>query len=248
MGTSPAAMTPASLPVYLASVEPTTRNRLTALIRIIMVIPQVVVLFFVGIAAFVVLVIGWFAALITGRLPDFAQDFLSGVLRWNTRVNGYLYFLTDDYPPFSLQPEAGYPIQLALPPVTGLNRLAVLVRIFIAIPGWVVSSVASSGAGLLSVASWFMIVFTGRQPRPLYEATRAAIRYETRFVAYLWMLTPEYPWGLFGDVGATPTASAPPAETTDTGWLLRLSPQGRTAMTVLVVLGVLDLLVYGLHV
>jgi hypothetical protein len=246
MGSSPAAMTPASLPVYLASVEPSKRNRLTALIRIIMVIPQYVVLFFVHIAAFVVLIVGWFGALFTGRLPNFAQEFLSGVLRWDTRVVGYLYFLTDEYPPFSLQPEPGYPIQIALPPAGELNRLAVLVRIFIAIPAWVVSGVASSGVGLLSVASWFMIVFTGKQPRPLYEAARVAIRYETRFLAYFFMLTPEYSWGLFGDMDTAAAPSAP-TEAADTGWLLRLSPQGRTAMTVLVVLGVLEVILYGLH-
>jgi hypothetical protein len=36
------------------------------------------------------------------------------VLRWNTRVAAFVYSLTDRYPPFSLQPDAGYPIDVAI--------------------------------------------------------------------------------------------------------------------------------------
>ncbi|GAH56499.1 unnamed protein product, partial [marine sediment metagenome] len=28
--------------------------------------------------------------------------FVSGFLRWTVRVNGYAYYLTDKYPPFSM--------------------------------------------------------------------------------------------------------------------------------------------------
>jgi hypothetical protein len=247
MGWNPGATGDAPLPIYVASAMPATRNRWTALIRIIMVIPQFIVLFFVGIAALVVTVIGWFAALITGELPSWARDFLMGVARWDLRVTGYLYFLTDQYPPFSLDEEPAYPVQLAFPPASQLNRLAVLFRIFIAIPAAIITWVVTSGLGLLSVGSWFMIVFTGRQPIPLYEATRAALRFETRYYTYLSMVTPEYPWGLFGDDAFGPAGSAPavlglppppaPAATPASAWSLRLSDGGRSAMIVLIVLG-----------
>jgi uncharacterized protein DUF4389 len=82
--------------------EVENRNRLTIFFRLFMVIPQVFVLVFVLIAAVVVGIIGWFAVIILGRWPDGLNDFLIGVLRWSTRVNAYLYLLTDDYPPFSL--------------------------------------------------------------------------------------------------------------------------------------------------
>jgi hypothetical protein len=234
------ASVPQPLPLYVAAHQPERRNRLTAGIRLIMVIPQVIVLFFVAIAGLIVAIIGWFAALVTGHLPTFAEDFLSGVIRWGTRVRGYLHFLTDEYPPFSLDVEVNYPVQIAIPPPSDLNRLAVLFRIIIAIPAFIVASVVSSGIALFSIGSWAVILFTGAMPEPLYEATTAAVRFEARYYGYFFMLAAEYPWGLYGDNDQT--RPAPPAQdpTASPGWLLRLTSKGRTALTVLVVLGVLE--------
>ena len=78
------------------------RNRLTVAFRIILVIPQMIVLAFLGIAAFVAGVIAFFAVLFTGHWPDGLRTFVVGVMRWGTRVNTYFLLLTDEYPPFSL--------------------------------------------------------------------------------------------------------------------------------------------------
>jgi len=225
-------------PINLRSIQPMERDRLTAALRIIWVIPQMIALFFVSIAAFVVVVIGWFGALFTGELPDFAEDFLSGFLRWGVRVHGYLHFLTDVYPPFSLDEDPNYPIQISIPERAPLNRLAVLFRFILVIPGAIVGSVAGTGLGLMAVGSWAMITFTGSQPIPLYEATRAVARFQARLGGYFTMLTAEYPWGLLGDL---PTAGdGEVAEGSD--WSIRLSQGGRNAMIVVIVLGVLNLL------
>ena len=79
------------------------RNRLTVGFRLILVIPQLIVLVFLGIAAFVVWVIGFFAVLFTGRWPEGLRTFVVGYMRWYTRVEAYLGLLTDKYPPFSLE-------------------------------------------------------------------------------------------------------------------------------------------------
>ncbi len=235
------AAAPQPLALFLAASEPGKRNRLTALIRIIMVIPQYIVLYFLGIAALVVLIIGWFGALFTGRLPKFAETFLSGVLRWGARVSGYFFLLTDQYPPFSLQTEPQYPIQIAIPPAADLNRLSVLFRIILVIPAAIVSNVLSAGLAVVSVASWATVVFGGRLPIPLFEATQVVIRYQVRLGGWFAMLTAEYPWGPLGDGPAPATVGEPAAANTE-GWLLRVSSGGRTALIVIVVLGVLELI------
>jgi Domain of unknown function (DUF4389) len=79
------------------------RNRLTVGFRIILVIPQVIVLAVLVVAAFVALVIAFFAVLFTGRWPDGLRSFVVGVMRWGTRVSAYFLLLTDTYPPFSLE-------------------------------------------------------------------------------------------------------------------------------------------------
>jgi Domain of unknown function (DUF4389) len=78
------------------------RNRLTVAFRLILVIPQLIVLALLGVALFVVGVIAFFAVLFTGRWPDGLRDFALGVGRWWLRVEAYLVLLTDEYPPFTL--------------------------------------------------------------------------------------------------------------------------------------------------
>ncbi len=78
-------------------------NRWLPLVKWFLAIPHYIVLFFLGIAAFVSVVIAWFAILITGRYPRGLFDFVVGVFRWSLRVAVYAFILTtDQYPPFRL--------------------------------------------------------------------------------------------------------------------------------------------------
>jgi uncharacterized protein DUF4389 len=80
-------------------------NRWLPLVKWLLAIPHYVVLFFLGIAAFVCVVISWFAILFTGRYPRGLFEFVVGVMRWGNRVQGYaLVLITDRYPPFRLSP------------------------------------------------------------------------------------------------------------------------------------------------
>jgi hypothetical protein len=80
----------------------TDRNRLTVFFRLFLVIPHIVVLYFVGLAAGIAWIIAFFAVLFTGTWPDGLRNFVLGSLRWSLRVNAYALLLTDEYPPFSL--------------------------------------------------------------------------------------------------------------------------------------------------
>jgi hypothetical protein len=78
-------------------------NRWLPLVKWLLAIPHYVVLFFLAIAAFVCVVISWFAILFTGRYPRGLFDFVVGVMRWGNRLQGYvLVLITDRYPPFRL--------------------------------------------------------------------------------------------------------------------------------------------------
>jgi ABC-type multidrug transport system permease subunit len=77
-------------------------SRLTTFFRGILIIPHSIVIAALGIVAGILLFISWWAILFMGRYPRGMFNFVSGYLRWITRVNGYSYFLTDKYPPFSM--------------------------------------------------------------------------------------------------------------------------------------------------
>ena len=80
-------------------------DRWLPLVKWFLAIPHYVVLFFLYIAAFVAVVIAWFAILFTGRYPRGLFDFVEGVMRWHNRVVAYAFLLvTDSYPPFALAP------------------------------------------------------------------------------------------------------------------------------------------------
>ncbi len=80
-------------------------NRWLPLVKWFLAIPHYIVLFFLWLAAIVVVVIAWFAVLFTGRYPRGMFEFVEGVMRWTNRVVAYAFVLvTDRYPPFSLNP------------------------------------------------------------------------------------------------------------------------------------------------
>ena len=80
-------------------------NRWLPLVKWLLAIPHYIVLFFLDIAAVIVVIVAWFAILFTGRYPRGMFGFVEGVIRWHNRVVGYaLTLVTDRYPPFSLAP------------------------------------------------------------------------------------------------------------------------------------------------
>src|SRR2546423_3782920 len=97
------------------------QQRWTVLIRLILAIPQLIILYFLWLAGFFVLIVGWFAALFTGQLPEGIRGFLIGILRYQVRVPAYLFLRVDENPPFPFFAAPTYPIQIEVPAPTRLN-------------------------------------------------------------------------------------------------------------------------------
>lgn len=212
---------------------PGPQNRLTVLVRILLLIPQLIVLWALSVVAFFVTVIGWFGALFLGRLPGFAADYLSGYVPYETRVNAYLLLTHDRYPPFAFR-TPGYPVQVELRPGE-LNRLAVFFRIVLVIPAMIIQAVLYAGWWTVAFISWLVVLILGRMPQPLFEATAAILRYRMRYTAYLLMLTSAYPKRLFGDEPG-PVTGGPVSGTHP----LVLSGGGRGLLVAFLVIGVLS--------
>ncbi|MGH2377499.1 MAG: DUF4389 domain-containing protein [Candidatus Limnocylindria bacterium] len=82
---------------------PRQLNRWLPLIKWLLALPHYLVLIVLSLIAVVVVVIAWFAILITGRYPRGLFDYVVGVGRWGLRVQAYAFFMvTDRYPPFSM--------------------------------------------------------------------------------------------------------------------------------------------------
>ena len=187
-------------PVHVAVAEPAPQRRLTVAFRILLVVPHLFVLYFLFIGAEVVAFLGWWAALFTARLPEFAVTFQSGVVRWATRVQAYNFLLTDAYPPFNLDDDPTYPVRVAIPEPQRLNRAAVFFRYFLAVPAGLLGGILIYGAGtLMAFIAWLIVLITGQLPPSFHLAYTAVVRFQTRYICYFLMLTPTYPGGLYGD-------------------------------------------------
>jgi hypothetical protein len=85
---------------------PETSNRVSVLLRAMfgiwyVLIPHAFLLFFLQIGVMFVRMIAFWAVLFTGKYPVGMHNYMVGVLRWNIRVNAFMSYLTDTYPPFS---------------------------------------------------------------------------------------------------------------------------------------------------
>jgi hypothetical protein len=186
------------------------RSRLTTFFRLILVIPHVIVVSVYGFAAFVVIVVAWFALLFTGRWPRGMYDFVAGFLRYSTAVNGYYYLLTDAYPPFGPDVD-DYPVRLNIgPPKERYSRLKVLFRIILAIPPALIAYAMNIVAQIGAFLAWFAIVVTGRQPKGLQDMIVLGLSYQQRAHVYMALITEDWP-PFTDDTTARQVESAPPA-------------------------------------
>jgi hypothetical protein len=75
---------------------------LFGLVKAILLIPHLIILYFLSIVGMVFAIIAQFAVLFTGKYPAGMFRVVRGVILWHVRVSAYFLGLTDKYPPFSL--------------------------------------------------------------------------------------------------------------------------------------------------
>jgi Domain of unknown function (DUF4389) len=181
-------------PVAYTQSPPQQRSRLTVFFRVLLVIPHAIVACVWGFAAFLAVVVAWFAIVITGRWPAALYDFVAGFMRFVGRLTAYMYLVVDQYPPFDGGEHPEYPVQLTIaPPKDEYSRVKTFFRFILAIPVYVVQYVLSIWLFLVAVAIWFVAVITGRTSPSLTEAMRMPMAYYLRATAYFLLLTEDWP-------------------------------------------------------
>ena len=180
--------------------EPVEQDRINVLFRIIFALPLLVVAWAFLIAGYFATIASWFAALFTGQVPDQLQNFGLQVLRVTANAAAYFTLVLPESP--GIFPDVASndkQVKLSLAH-SKMNPVAVLFRIVLIVPSAILVSCLLSGATFLVIGAWFIALFTGSVPRALHQAIAITVRCQLRFLAYLFLLTPEQPWhGIFGD-------------------------------------------------
>ena len=170
--------------------RPDRSGRLKMIFRGLLLIPQFLFLMAVGIVAAVLMVVNYLVVLIAGRAVF--VEFLSGTLRYITRVNAYMYLLTDAYPPFSLGEAPDYPVRVTIARPGRIHRGRFFSYI-LAFPHILVLYVLVIVSGITTLISAIVILFTGRYPAGLFGIAASTVRYQARVNAYLYLITDRYP-------------------------------------------------------
>ena len=205
---------PAPYPVQFSIDYPESSRRLTALFRIVLAIPILILAALVsGVApgdttdyqGTTLLVAGgllWLPPMLMilfrRKYPRWWFDWNLELIRFVTRVEAYLMLLRDDYP--STDERQGVHIDVPYPDVEGqLNRFLPLVKWILAIPHYVVLAIIGSLAFLVTIIAWFAILIVGRCPRELFLFVEGTLRWGMRVTAYAFLLTTDrYPPFRFG--------------------------------------------------
>ncbi len=85
-------------PVDIAIDPPEPQNRWVTLFRLFLAIPSLVISGALGVVLFVIAFLGWFAALVTGRMPTGLRNLGAYAVRYLSQTNAYWLVVTDVYP------------------------------------------------------------------------------------------------------------------------------------------------------
>jgi Domain of unknown function (DUF4389) len=184
-------------PIVVDIETPERIARWRPVVQWILAIPLVIVLYLLRIVAQICALIGWFAALITGELPESLGDFIAGYYRYALRTYSYVWFLRETYPPFG--PALGYPdpgddpARFDVQRERHLSRLKVLFRLILVIPQAFVLLFLGIVAYVAIVIAFFAVIITGRWPVGLRNFIAGFIRWALRVDAWFLLLADPYP-------------------------------------------------------
>jgi Domain of unknown function (DUF4389) len=179
-------------PIGLVVDDDLRRTRLTVFFRLLLVIPQLIWLMLWGIVAELALIVAWFAALFTGRVPDGLHDFLARFMRFGAHTYAYVMLLADPWPPFG-GAVGSYPVDLRVDPPAPQNRLAVFFRFPLVIPALIVAYAFRVVNQVVAFIGWFYCLATGHMNQGMRDLSAWLMQYEEQTYCYLFLLTSRYP-------------------------------------------------------
>lgn len=189
-------------------------NRLTALVRIILAIPILIIIGLItgsfvntgdtdpswnsGDTSVLLASLGLFLAtmlmiVFREKYPRWWFDWNLEISRFSARVGAYLFLLRDEYP--STDEQQAVTLEIAYPDVQGqLNRFLPLVKWLLAIPHYIVLAILGIVAIVVVFLAWIAILVTGRYPVWMFNYIVGLFRWGIRVGAYAFLLTTDrYP-------------------------------------------------------
>lgn len=215
----------AHYPVSVEIAEPHAQRRLVTLFKLVLVLPALLIASVLGggltfgggwgdLAAAASL-LGWFAALVRGRMPSGLRDLAVWSLGYGAQLSAYLFSLTDRYPTSDPNEHVRNPapersVRLELEDDGRRSRLTVFFRLLLAIPHLVWLYLWGAAVGIAAIIGWIAALVLGRLPRPLHRFSAAYVSYAAQVYAYLFLIANPFP-GFVGERYPLLIVTDPPA-------------------------------------
>ena len=193
----PVAAAASDYPVHLDIDHQDDYSRFMPLIKWLLAIPHYLALIVLGIGAFFVVIISFFAVLFTGRYPQGMFDYMVGVHRWALRVVAYTDLMVDPYPPFTLDDDPSYTVRFDIEYPEFVDRWRPLIHWLLVIPYAIVAYLVYTLGRILVFFAFFTILFARTYPEGMFDIVRISLRWLARASAYEnWMVTryPPFVW------------------------------------------------------
>jgi hypothetical protein len=191
-------MTPAvGFPLQLDLDAPEKIARWRPLVHWLLAIPQIIVLYALGIVQYVVWILSFFAILFTGKMPEGFFGLLVLTHRYQWRVGSYLFFMRESYPAFEF-PTAGQdpgtdPAHLSVEPAAKLSRGLIFVKWLLAFPHYIALLFLGIAAYVCLIIGFFAVLITGKWPESLRTFVIGVMRWSNRVSIYIYLMTDTYP-------------------------------------------------------
>jgi hypothetical protein len=167
------------------------------LVHWFLAIPHIVILYVLNIVSRVLTVVSFFTVLFTKNIPEGIFNFQVMVLRYESRVLTYVWFMKEPYPAFEFPmdqlDQGGDAARVSIERPAELNRWLPLVKWLLAIPHYIVLFVYGIGAFFVLIAAFFAVLFTGRFPLGMRDYIVKVWRYAMHVQAYIQFMRDEYP-------------------------------------------------------
>ena len=185
-------------------------NRLSALVRVLLAIPILVVGAAVGgyidtgspelneelaplYAGGVLFIAPLLMIVFRRKYPKWWFDWNLELSRFTARVEAFVLLLRDEYP--STDEEQSVHLSIEYPNAeTDLNRILPIFKWLLAIPHYIVLAVLWVLAVVATILAWLIILLTGRYPQGMFNFMVGVLRWSYRVGAYAFLLvTDRYP-------------------------------------------------------
>jgi uncharacterized protein DUF4389 len=172
-----------------------------------------------GVLTGICALLGWFASLVTGRMPSGLRDAGAYGIGYSAQVRAYTLLLTDRYPASdpttmleSVPRPSTHPVHL-VGEAHDLrrSRLTVFFRLPLFVPHYIWLYLWGYAALVVAFLNWFATLIMGRPPRPFHRFLAAYVRYQFQVYAFLTVAANPFP-GFTGKAGSYPLELALPIE------------------------------------